>query len=503
MDIIVIMMTSGSCMMLFYLSLTRLLGTKLSSAWRYRLLKAVILYYLIPPFVLQKIYEGAAKLFSGKNDSVSGEVFWIVQSKSLIFSDGESIYLNERMWTLILAGSLCCLGALSVMACSFYRYHASRKQLLQCRGNAETEEDKRALEELQKGWKMKRCVRCLKYSNSTTGEKGAFTIGVLKPVIFCTGSESGEARKLILKHEMQHIRGMDVLWKILASCAWALHWYNPLVWWLQGELEIVCEMACDEAVLRDADEETVQRYMTLIIETASAQENPSGRKELWSFALSKNGKKIKRRILNMKRRNQYWKTPASLMVVTLAVLLNSVTVLWSFALSKNGKKIKRRILNMKRRNQYWKTPASLMVVTLAVLLNSVTVLAYEDAQRFTMTNQNGEPVDVEKALQKDFVFYPNTVNLEEVEGIFSEAGKVTIKYDVQFTDENGTIYPMDELQVCATCKHTWIYGTVEDHDKYSDGSCTVTQYEAKRCTKCGTTIKGEVIVEQKYTKCPH
>lgn len=456
MDIIVIMMTSGSCMVLLYLSLTRLLGTKLSSAWRYRLLKAVILYYLIPPFVLQKIYEGAAKLFSGKNDSVSGEVFWIVQSKSLIFSDGESIYLNERMWTLILAGSLCCLGALAVMACSFYRYHASRKQLLQCRGNAETEEDKRALEELQKGWKMKRCVRCLKYSNSTTGEKGAFTIGVLKPVIFCTGSESGEARKLMLKHEMQHIRGMDVLWKILASCAWALHWYNPLVWWLQGELEIVCEMACDEAVLRDADEETVQRYMTLIIETASAQENPSGRKGLWSFALSK-----------------------------------------------NGKKIKRRILNMKRRNQYWKTPASLMVVTLAVLLNSVTVFAYEDVQRFELTNQNGEPIDVEKALQKDFVFYPNTVNLEEVEGIFSEAGKIEIKYDLQFTDENGVIYPVEDLQVCAACNHTWIYGTVEDHDKYSDGSCTVTQYEAKRCTKCGASAIGEEINTISYKKCPH
>lgn len=456
MDFILVMMLSGSCMVFLYLLLKILLGEKLSAAWRYRLLKAVILYYLIPPFFLKNIYKGAAKLFSVKAGAASEEVIQIFQNKALIFSNGENIYMNGMLQKLILTGGICCLAALLVMMGHFLRYHTARRRLLQCRGNAEAQEDSLVLKVLQRDWRLKRRVRCLRYSGGTADEKGAFTIGVLKPVIFCTGSGTGEDRALMLKHEMQHIKGFDVLWKILASCAWALHWYNPLLWWLNEELEMVCEMACDEAVLRDADEETAERYMLLVIETASVPENPSGKRSHWSFALSK-----------------------------------------------DGKKIKRRILNMKRRNQYWKKPASLAVVMLAVLLNSVTVFAYEDVQRFELTNENGEPVDVEKALQSDFVFYADTVNPEEVEGIFSEAGKITIKYDVQFTDENGTIYPVDELQVCATCKHTWIYGTVEDHDKYSDGSCTVTQYEAKRCTKCGTTDVGEEINSISYKKCPH
>ncbi len=457
MDVILVMMLSGSCMVLFYLLLKLLLGEKLSAAWRYRLLKAVILYYLIPPFFLKNIYEGvAAKLFSAKDGASSGEVIQIFQNKSLIFSDGESIYLNAALQKMILTGGICCLAVLLVMAVSFFRYHTARKRLLQCRGNAEAKEEQLVLQELQKDWKLKRRVRCLKYSGSTAHEKGAFTIGVLKPVIFCMGNETGEDRTLMLKHEMQHIKGFDVLWKILGSCAWALHWYNPLVWWLNRELESICEMACDESVLRNADEETVQRYMMLVIETASASENFFG----------KNG-------------------------------------LWSFALSKDGEKIKRRILNMKRRNQYWKKQASLAVVMLAVLLNSVTVFAYEDVQWFELTNANGEPVDVENALRSDFVFYPNTADKSELEGTFAEDPMPEIKYDVQFTDENGTIYPVDELQVCATCKHTWIYGTVEDHDKHSDGSCTITQYEAKRCTKCGTTVTGEEINKISYTKCPH
>ena len=79
-------------------------------------------------------------------------------------------------------------------------------------------------------------------------------------------------------------------------------------------------------------------------------------------------------------------------------------------------------------------------------------------------------------------------------------------YDNQFTDTDGNIYPLQDTMtanVYGNCSHTYVSGTMQEHSKNSDGSCVLITYSAKRCSKCGHVVKGNVLSEFKYTTCPH
>ena len=81
--------------------------------------------------------------------------------------------------------------------------------------------------------------------------------------------------------------------------------------------------------------------------------------------------------------------------------------------------------------------------------------------------------------------------------------------DIVFTEADGTVYCIDSLEENggvterASCQHTYKSGKVQQHSKKSDGSCTVTTYNAQGCTKCGDVILGSRISTTTYDKCPH
>jgi len=60
-----------------------------------------------------------------------------------------------------------------------------------------------------------------------------------------------ERCRLVLVHELSHVRRLDVLAQALADVACALHWVNPLVWICARRLRIEREIAADDAVLAE------------------------------------------------------------------------------------------------------------------------------------------------------------------------------------------------------------------------------------------------------------
>src|SRR5580658_10661132 len=60
--------------------------------------------------------------------------------------------------------------------------------------------------------------------------------------------ERREARLVVL-HEMIHIRRRDVLLNWISLLTLALHWFNPLAWVAMRRLRADQELACDAAVL--------------------------------------------------------------------------------------------------------------------------------------------------------------------------------------------------------------------------------------------------------------
>lgn len=75
--------------------------------------------------------------------------------------------------------------------------------------------------------------------------------GLLRPLLLLPEQPpAGEALELTLEHELTHFRHRDVWRKALALLANAIHWFNPLMWWMVRRMAYDLELACDDAVLQ-------------------------------------------------------------------------------------------------------------------------------------------------------------------------------------------------------------------------------------------------------------
>ncbi|HET7569188.1 MAG TPA: M56 family metallopeptidase [Gammaproteobacteria bacterium] len=79
------------------------------------------------------------------------------------------------------------------------------------------------------------------------------TFGVRRPVILLPAGANGWAadkRRLVLLHELAHVRRGDALTQLVMQIARALHWPNPLAWAGARRFLLTREQACDDRVIR-------------------------------------------------------------------------------------------------------------------------------------------------------------------------------------------------------------------------------------------------------------
>src|SRR6185437_3785336 len=71
---------------------------------------------------------------------------------------------------------------------------------------------------------------------------------VLLPPDFDTRFDN-DARRLVLHHELTHVRRGDALWLLIAEFACAMLWFHPLAWIALPRFRLDQELACDERTL--------------------------------------------------------------------------------------------------------------------------------------------------------------------------------------------------------------------------------------------------------------
>ena len=160
------------------------------------------------------------------------------------------------------------------------------------------------------------------------------TYGVFRPVILLPKTidwtdETG--LKVILTHEMTHIRRFDTLTKLVLAASVCVHWFNPFVWVMYVLANRDIELSCDETVVRTFGESMKSAYALTLI---GWEERKSSLAPLIS-GFSKNA--IEERITAIMKIKRF-----SMPVIIVAVLLVvSLTVGFatSKAASEDGRKV--------------------------------------------------------------------------------------------------------------------------------------------------------------------
>lgn len=210
------------------------------------------------------------------------------------------------------------------------------------------------------------------------------------------------------------------------------------------EMDRVCELACDEAVIQGQNGAERKTYAEMIVDSMEVKHQSLA----WQMALA-GGK------------------------------------------SRAGERIE-RIVRKKAVPKRWQKCAMAFGIVGAIFFSSMTVFAYEDVQRWNFTMENAAD-RVELMLAAEYEF------MQE-----GEAGQFLddMQYDTQFTDGEGNIYPFEGLGI-TDCQHEYIDGIVSEHIRNSYGGCKINYYDAQLCIKCGATQKVEHITMTRYRVCLH
>ena len=104
------------------------------------------------------------------------------------------------------------------------------------------------------------------YLSSALPEPLSF--GIIKSSIYLT--EQFKTDNWVLNHELMHCKHYDGLMMWIAAFVKSIHWFNPLVYYMDKQWEADRELYCDEAVLKDKTKSERIEYMVTLYDAAEA-----------------------------------------------------------------------------------------------------------------------------------------------------------------------------------------------------------------------------------------
>lgn len=164
---------------------------------------------------------------------------------------------------------------------------------------------------LRKSWPT---VKISGYQARLAPNAGPAVVGLIHPEIVVPEwllDSPDDERKLVVLHELEHLRSRDPVVLILGCLIVALIPWNPVVWWMLYRLRLCVELDCDKRVLNKGAKPEL--YGTMMLDVA-------GRNSGLIYgvpAFSGSPSILKKRLLAMTTQNK--RTPTTLTVMFTAI----------------------------------------------------------------------------------------------------------------------------------------------------------------------------------------
>ncbi len=123
---------------------------------------------------------------------------------------------------------------------------------------------------------------------------------------------------MIYEHELTHIQHRDLFWRLFALATSWVHWFNPVIYLQQGELDCLQEMVCDLSIAVKNEYYTKKEYAAFLVKLTEPETVNA-----CTTALIKNKSQTVRRIHKMAKTKELRKPKkfvAGISCAALAVL---------------------------------------------------------------------------------------------------------------------------------------------------------------------------------------
>ncbi|MEO1617307.1 MAG: M56 family metallopeptidase [Planctomycetota bacterium] len=165
--------------------------------------------------------------------------------------------------------------------------------------------------------------------------------------------------RLVVTHEMAHIKRRDHWFRWLEWFALIAFWWNPIMWLARRQLRISEEMACDQMVL-EASESEVHQYAHSLLNMAELLVSSAIRPPVVASAINSGGN-LERR-LNVMISRKSWVAPASLRTVVGVLALGVFP--FGFVYAQDYESVERRLGGAVEAGELTLSQANAMMETL-------------------------------------------------------------------------------------------------------------------------------------------
>ncbi len=150
-------------------------------------------------------------------------------------------------------------------------------------------------------------------------------VGIFSPKIIIPDVNYNENQlKNILSHELIHLKRFDIGLKWLIMIITSIHWFNPIMILIRKEINNICELSCDEAVIRNLNDDEKQEYGDTLIFTVAQYKHPLSKLQATMCAEKKTLKKRLMAIMNYNKKSKF--TIITSVLLLLVIILASLYV---------------------------------------------------------------------------------------------------------------------------------------------------------------------------------